>query len=490
MEEIIEEEIFLSNIHKTEELQTGKLTEEQQKKLDELIDKYKDIFAEETNQLGRTNKVKHKIEVEKDTEPIKQRYYKTGHMADEFIQKEIDKLLKEEIIQRSKSAWASPVVLVQKKDGKTRFCVDYRKLNNVTKKDTYPIPRIDEMLEALGGAKWFTTLDLASGYWQVEMDPESRDKTAFITKYGIYEFNVMPFGLTNAPATFQRLMNEVLDSTLRRGVMIYLDDINIYGKTFEEHLEKLEEVLQLLKETGLKIKPSKCHFAKREITFLGHIVNQKGILPDPEKIEKVKNFPRPKTVTEIRSFLGLASYYRKFMEGFSEIARPMNELTKKDVPFDWKEEQEEAFNKLKQMLITQPILQYPNFDKTFYLMTDGSAKGLGAVLSQKDENGKDYAIAYASKSLVGAQKNYSATELELLAAVWAVVYFRQYLAYKHFVLETDHSALKFLKKNLINEARGRQARWMLTLQPYDFTIVHRAGKKNANADTLSRMNNG
>jgi len=493
LEEIIAEEIFLnqiSEIKKVDEIKRGKLTKEQQKQFDELINKYKEIFAEETNQLGRTNIVKHEIEVEPGARPLKQRFYKTGWTEKKFIKEEVERLLEEGIIQPSKSAWASPVVLVKKSDGKMRFCVDYRKLNEVTKKDAYPIPRIDEMLEALGGAKYFTTLDLASGYWQVEMDPISRDKTAFTTEHGIYEFNVMPFGLTNAPATFQRLMNQVLHSVLGNGVVVYLDDINIYTKTFEEHLKKLEEVLRLLKIAGLKIKPSKCKFIEKELTFLGHVVNQQGILPDPRKIDKVRDFPRPKTVTDIKSFLGLASYYRKFIKGFSEIAKPMNDLTRKGVPFKWKEKQEEAFKKLKQALISKPVLRYPEFDKTFYLYTDGSGLGLGAVLAQKDENKQDYVIAYASKGLTGSQPNYSATDLELLAVVWAINHFRHYLAYQHFIVVTDHSATQYLKKNPIKELRGRLARWMLHLQSFDFNIEHRPGKQNRNADVLSRLGNG
>jgi hypothetical protein len=376
---------------------------------------------------------------------------------------------------------------VKKKDGKTRFCIDYRKINNVTRKDAYPIPRIEDMLDALGGSQWFTTLDLASGYWQVEVDEASQDKTAFVTKYGTYEFTIMPFGLTNAPATFQRLMNKVLNGMLNRGVVVYLDDINIYTKTFEEHLEKLEEVFRRIKVAGLKIKPSKCKFAKSELTFLGHVISNKGILPDPDKIEKVKNFPRPTNITGIRSFLGLASYYRKFIKDFSALARPMNQLIKKNEPFVWTQEQEDSFNTLKQALISEPVLQYPDFDKTFYLMTDGSGKGFGAVLSQKNEKGKDYVIAYASQSIGGAKKNYSATELELAAAVWAIEKFYHYLAYKHFVLLTDHSAIKYLKSNPIKVQKGRLAKWSLRTQSYDFTIEHRAGKDNANADALSRL---
>jgi hypothetical protein len=376
---------------------------------------------------------------------------------------------------------------VKKKGNKLRFCVDYRKLNSVTKKDAYPIPRIDDMLNKLGGSEWFTTLDLASGYWQVEMDPDSQNKTAFTTEFGIYEFTIMPFGLTNAPATFQRLMNEVLKGLTNNGVMVYLDDINIHTKTFEEHLEKLEEVFKRIKVAGLKIKPSKCQFAKPELAFLGHVINREGILPDPEKIEKVKNFPRPKTVTNIRSFLGLASYYRKFIENFSRIAKPMNHLVKKKVPFVWTQEQEDAFNTLKQALISEPILQYPDFNKTFYLMTDGSAKGYGAVLSQLDENGKERVIAYASKSTVGAQKNYSATELEIGAALWAMQHFNYYLGYSHFELWTDHTAMTYIKNNKVDEIKGKIARWALKIQQFDFTIKYRAGKGNTNANALSRL---
>jgi hypothetical protein len=452
-----------------------------------LIEKYKDIFAEEINELGRTNVTKHEIEIEEGTKPIKQQYYKTGPDEDKFIKEEIGRLLENGIIRRSKSAWASPVVLVKKKDGKIRFCVDYRKLNSVTKSDAHPIPRIDDMLDALGGSQWFTTLDLASGYWQVEMEANSQDKTAFTTKHGIYEFTIMPFRLTNAPATFQRLMNEVLSDMLNNGVVVYLDDINVYSKTFEEHLEKLEEVFRRLKDAGLKLKPSKCFFAEPELAFLGHIISREGILPDPGKIDKVKNFPRPTTRTEIRSFIGLASYYRKFIPKFSEIARPMNQLVKKDEPFKWTEAQEKAFNTLKEILVTQPILRYPDFEKTFYLMTDGSKDGLGAVLSQLDENGKEYVVAYASRSLQGAQKNYSATELELLAAVWAIEHFYHYLCYRHFILLTDHSAMAYLRKNPIKVQKGRLAKWALRTQSYNFTVQYRAGKLNTNADALSRI---
>lgn len=474
-------------IIKPEELNRGQLNENQLRKFNTIINNNKEIFAEEIYQLGRTNIVQHKIIIDKETKPIRQRYYRTSPHAEQYIEEEVQKLLKDGIIKKSQSPWTSPVVLVKKKDDKWRFCIDYRKLNNVTKKDAHPLPQIDDMLGTLGGAKWFTTLDLASGYWQVEMDPESREKTAFVTKQGIYEFNIMPFGLTNAPATFQRLMNEVLDGMWNKGIMVYLDDIIIYTETFKQHLEKLQEVFKRIKEAGLKIKPSKCEFFKNELVFLGHIVGEKGIRPNPKTIEKVKNFPRPKTITEIRSFLGLASYYRKFIQNFSQIASPMNKLVKKHEPYIWTEEQERAFQNLKQALISQPVIRHPDFNKTFYLMTDGSKKGFGAVLSQKDEDGKDYVIAYASQSIGGPKLNYSATELELNAAVWAIEKFHYYLGYKHFVLVTDHIAMKYLKENTINVTKGRIAKWILKVQPFDFEIQYRPGKINTNADALSRL---
>jgi hypothetical protein len=474
-------------IVKPEEFKVGELEPEQKKDFNKLIKQYEEIFAEEIHQLGRTNIIRHGIEIEENVKPIRQQYYRTNLANQKYIEEEIQRLLKDGIIKKSYSPWTSPVVLVKKKDGKLRFCVDYRKLNNVTKKDAHPIPQIDDMLGTLGEAQWFTTLDLASGYWQVEMEPKDQQKIAFVSKQGIYEFTIMPFGLTNAPATFQRLMNTVLNGMINNGVMVYLDDIIIYSKTFEEHLEKLEEVFRRIKVAGLKIKPSKCEFLETEFTFLGHVVGKDGIKPDPKKIEKVKDFPRPTTVTKIRSFLGLASYYRKFIKNFAQIARPMNQLIKKNEPFIWTEKQEEAFKILKQALITAPILRHPDFNRTFYLMTDGSAKGFGAVLAQIDDEGKEYVVSYASQSIGGPKKNYNPTELELNAAVWAIEKFHYYLGYKHFVLLTDHIAMQYLKKNNIKETKSRIAKWIVKVLPFDFEIRYRPGKINTNADTLSRL---
>lgn len=460
------------------------LTESQQQQLDQLLGEYQDIIANEDNPPGRTKLVTHSI-VTNETLPIKQRPYRLSPAEHEFVGKELDHMMKQGIIRPSSSPWSSPIVLVKKKNGKMRFCVDYRKLNKVTKRDAYPLPRIDEILDSLGEAKWFTSLDLASGYWQVEMDERDKEKTAFVTKQGIFEFNVMPFGLTNAPATFQRLMDRVFYDIKDKYVLVYLDDINIYSTTFEEHIQHLKEVLERFRQTNLKLNLDKCHFCKKELSFLGHVVSEKGILPDPTKIEKVKNFPVPTNTTELRGFIGLASYYRRFIKDFATIAEPMNRLLRKDISYIWNDDCQKAFEILKEKLTTAPILIYPDFSKSFTLHTDASYQGLGAVLTQEDEEGYEHVVAYASRSLVGAEYNYSPTEIECLATVWAMKYFRPYIYLMEFTLVTDHAALQGLMNN--PTPSKRMTRWILTINDYPFKIQFRKGKKHLNADALSRI---
>ena len=342
------------------------------------------------------------------------------------------------------------------------------------------------MLNSFRSAKWFTTLDLASGYWQVEMHSEDIEKTAFITPFGLYEFLVMPFGLSYAPGTFQRLMNHVLQEYLGRFVAVYLDDVIIYSNgTFEQHLDYLHQVFETLRRACLKLKIKKCFFCFPNIHFLGHVVGRDGIRPDPEKIEKVKNYPVSINLIQLRATLGLFSYYRKFIKDFSRIARPINNLLKKDIPFKWTQKQQTAFEQLKEMLIKSPVLVYPDFEQPFILYTDASGTGLDAVLSQLQDDGKEHVIAYASRSLNQAEQNYSVTDQECLAIVWAIEYFHYYLELQPFEVVTDHSALKWLKTSKI--LKGRRARWMMKLQQYGFTIRHRPEKINTNADALSRM---
>ncbi|HVH95668.1 MAG TPA: reverse transcriptase family protein, partial [Bacillus sp. (in: firmicutes)] len=462
----------------------GEMDQKQRNQLQEILQSYEDVIAKE-GEIGRTNAFKHKIYTEEGP-PISQRAYRMSPAENEIIKKEIDNGLEKGLIRPSNSLWASPVVLVKKKNGKTRFCVDYRKLNDVTKKDKYPLPLIHEIIDNLQGASWFTSIDLASGYWQVEVAEESKEKTAFITKYGLYEYNVMPFGLCNAPATFQRLMNNVLGDILWKYALDYIDDITIYSKTWEDHVEHIKEVLSRLRSAGLKINPDKCHFAAKEVQFLGHIVGIEGIKPDPDKVIKIQEYPEPRTTKELRRFIGMVAYYRKFIKEFSRTAKPLFKLLEVDKPYLWEEEQQHAFDVLKGALVKEPILSYPDLSKEFILTTDASKIAVGAVLSQKDEHGKEHPIAYDSRTLHTHEQNYDTTNLEALAVIWALGKFRHYLHGRKFKIYTDHSALVWLLNNN-QSTNGRHSRWRMILQEYDYEIIHKKGKYNSVPDALSRV---
>ncbi|PIK59004.1 putative thy-1 membrane glycoprotein isoform X1 [Apostichopus japonicus] len=414
------------------------------------------------------------------------------------VKQHIRDMLEHGVIKESHSPWAAPIVIVKKKDGSLRFCVDYRKLNAKTRKDAHPLPRIEEALDALNNAQYFSTLDLASGYWQIAMHPSDEEKTAFTTPMGLYEFTRMPFGLTNAPATFQRYMESCLGDLHYETLLIYIDDIIVFSRNFETHLQRLDEVFQRLEKHGLKIKPSKCHLFQEEIGYLGHVVSSKGIATDPEKTAVVEKWEAPRNAKEVRSFLGLAGYYRRFIKGFSKIAGPLydlvgattkksgKEVTPKQNSFQWLSKQQEAFEKLKKSLTTAPVLSYPDYTKPFIVHTDASAQGLGAVLSQVSD-GQEKVIAFASRTLRPAEKNdsnYSAFKLELLALTWAVTEkFRDYLYGSQFTVYTDHNPLVYLKKAHLNTT---EMRWTARLSSYNFNIVYRPGKDNGNADALSR----
>ena len=388
------------------------------------------------------------------------------HLRDE-VDQQIDRMLEENIIQPSSSPWASGIVIVKKKDGTSRFCVDYRRLNDVTIKDAYPLPRIDESLDQLAGSKWFSCLDLSSGFWQVEMHEDDKQKTAFTTRIGLYEFNVMPFGLSRAPAIFERLMGVFLAGLHWKICLIYLDDIIVIGKTFENMINNLDCVFKRFEDSGLKLKPEKCQLFRRGVEFLGHIVNESGVGTDPKKIECIKKWPTPTSVTEIRSFLGLCSYYRRFIEGYSKIAKPWHCLTEKSKKFEWTLECEKAFTSLKHLLITAPMLSHPDFSLPFILDTDASDFAIGAVLSQ-NINGAERVVAYASRTLSKSERKYCVARKEMLALVYFTKYFKHYLYGRKFTARTDHGSLKWLSK--FKNPEGQVARWLEILSSFDMII--------------------
>ncbi|UYV66544.1 hypothetical protein LAZ67_4002015 [Cordylochernes scorpioides] len=458
------------------------LVESQKEKLRNLLKNYTDIFEFSKRKQFKDVNVKHRINTG-DHLPTKQRPYRVAPRERQIIQDEVNKMEKLDIIQPSESPWASPVVLIRKKDGSWRFCVDYRRLNKITKKDVYPLPRIDDTLDCLRGARFYSSMDLQSGYWQIDVEESDREKTAFITPDGLYEFKVMPFGLCNAPATFERMIDNLLKGLKWTICLCYLDDIIVFSDGFEEHLRRLQLVLNCLKKAGLCLNSKKCKFGAKTITVLGHEVSENGIRPDQEKIRAVRDFATPRSLKEVRSFLGLSSYYRRFIPNYAHVAQPLNDLLKKDSAFNWNQEEQNAFEALKSALISEPALGHFDYSSPTEIHTDASNYGIGAVLVQI-QKGKERAIAYASRTLNKAEKNYSTTERECLAIIWAINKFRPYVFGQPFTIVTDHHSLCWLTN--LKDPCGRLARWALRLQEFDVTVVYKSGRKHQDADCLSR----
>ncbi len=461
---------------------TDGLDEEDTDAVKSLLSRYSDVFSTGDYDIGRTTLVKHRIDTG-DAAPIRQPLRRASPEKRAEIEKQVSELLDKKLIEPSDSPWSSPVVLVAKKDGTKRLCLDYRKLNDITVKDAYPIPRIDDALDALGGAKWFSTLDLAAGYWQVALDQDAKDKTAFSTPSGLYSWNVLPFGLCNAPSTFERLMERVLAGLRWETLLVYLDDIIIFGRTIPESIERLEEVFTRLRSAGLKLKPGKCNLLQREVTYLGHLVSEEGIRTDPGKTDAVRNWPTPVTVTQVRSFLGLASYYRRFIKSFADIAHPLHRLTEKKAEFKWSIECDKAFNDLKQALISAPVLAYPQAAGDFIIDTDASAFAIGGVLSQVHD-GVEKPIAYGSTSLSKSERNYCVTRRELLAVVTFLKKYRHYIGGRKVKVRTDHGSLRWLCN--FKNPEAQLARWLEVLSTFNMELEYRPGSKHVNADALSR----
>ncbi|KAG7543335.1 Integrase catalytic core [Arabidopsis thaliana x Arabidopsis arenosa] len=419
------------------------------------------------------------IELEPGTTPLSKAPYRMAPAEMAELKKQLEDLLEKGFIRPSSSPWGAPVLFVKKKDGSFRLCIDYRGINRVTVKNKYPLPRIDELLDQLKGAKWFSKVDLASGYHQIPIEPSDIRKTAFRTRYGHYEFVVMPFGLTNAPAAFMKMMNGIFRDCLDEFVIIFIDDILVYSKDRGEHKRHLEAVLTRLREQKLYAKLSKCSFWQRSIGFLGHIVSEEGVSVDPEKIRSIKQWPTPRNATEVRSFLGLAGYYRKFVKGFASLAQAMTLLTRKDTKFVWTKECEESFSGLKGMLTSAPVLVLPEVDEPYVVYTDASITGLGCVLMQKGK-----VIAYASRQLRKHEGNYPTHDLEMAAVIFALKIWRSYLYGAKVQIFTDHKSLKYIFTQ--PELNLRQRRWMELVADYDLDIVYHPGKANSVADALSR----
>ncbi|WVZ66968.1 hypothetical protein U9M48_016118 [Paspalum notatum var. saurae] len=444
-----------------------------------VVSEFPDVFPEELTGMPPERSIEFSIELLPGTAPIAKKPYRISGSEHVEVKKQIDELLEKGYIRPSTSPWASPVLLVEKKDGSQRMCVDYRGLNAVTIKNKYPLPRIEDLFDKLRGACVFSKIDLRSGYHQLRIRPSDIPKTAFTTHYGLYEYTVMSFGLTNAPAFFMYMMNSVFMDCLDKFVVVFIDDILVYSKDKGEHADHLRHVLQKLRDNQLYAKFSKCEFWIDEVPFLGHVISKGGVAVDPRKVQDVLNWKVPTTATEIRSFLGLAGYYRRFIEGFSKIAKPMTTLLGKNVKFEWTKGCQAAFEKLKKRLTTAPVLTFPDLHKTFSVYCDASRLGLGCVLMQEGK-----VIAYVSRQLKDSEKNYPTHDLELAAVVHALKIWRHYLFGQKCYIYTDHKSLKYIFTQ--SELNMRQRRWLELVSDYDLEIHYHPGKANVVADALSR----
>lgn len=479
------------------DLSQSVVSPEDREKLEDFLLQWKDVFSLSEFDLGHTDLVQHRIELVEDT-PVKQRYRRIPPMLYGEVRQHLDEMLKCGVIQPSSSAWSSPVVLVRKKDGSLRFCVDYRKLNENTKKDAYYLPRIEETLDALCGAKYFSCLDLKMGYWQVSVDEAHRERTAFtVGPLGFFEFSSLPYGLCNSPATFQRLMEQCLSGLHLDQCLVYLDDVVVFSSSMEEHLERLGTVFQRFRDHGLKLKPSKCQFLREKISYLGHLVSEHGVEVDPGKVAAVQNLSPPKNVTELQRFLGFVGFFRRFIENYSSLVNPLTCLLKgqntrrkgrkrsQSDSFVWGEGQQECFEKLKKVVTQTPILAFADFRKPFLLHCDASMTGLGAVLYQKQDDGSLRVIGYASRSLTKSEKNYAVHKLEFLALKWSITEkFHEYLYGSKFCVRTDNNPLTYVFTSAKLDATGQ--RWVAALSQYDFSLSYCPGRQNVQADMLSR----
>ena len=438
--------------------------------------------------LGTIGVTEHRIDLLPGTRPISQHPYRAGPKAREEEKSQVEKMLRAGVIEPAQSSWASPVVLVPKSDGSWRLCIDYRRLNAVTVKDVYPIPRMDEYIDSLGSASVFTALDANWGYWQVPIRKGDRDKTAFVCHQGLYRFNRMPFGLTNAPATFQRAVDILLARFKWRTCLVYLDDIIVFSNNLDDHLSHVREIMRVLQDAGITLKLKKCEFFTDSVKYLGHVIRPGQLSVDEVRVKSLKEAKHPTTQTELPSFLGLCNVYRRFVPKFADVAAPLNHLLRKGQPVKLEplaDVEASAFSSLVDAVTSPPVLALPRLGLPFEVDTDASNNQVGCALFQISEDGERHPVGYWSRSLNVHERNFSVSEKECLAVVWALSTLRPYLMGTHFVVHTDHSALRWLME--ISEPSGRLMRWRLRLSEFDFDVRYKKGTLNTQADALSRL---
>ena len=486
VESVIDEEQLLDT-RRTSEKETykdvkisSKLSASQKRDMKNLVFQYRDVF---TDKPGTTNLAEHKIEMVTD-DPVRVKPYPIPYSLREELKQDIEQMLDMGVIRKSDSPYSSPIVIVRKKDGSNRICIDFRRVNKLSRFDSEPMIRPQDIFSRISQDKYYSKFDMTKGYWQIPMRKQDIAKTSFVTPDGCYEFVKMPFGLMNSGATFTRMMRRLLEGV--RNVEHYIDDCLVHTESWEQHMETLREFLGRVRRAKLTVRPSKCEMGFENMEFVGHEVKKGEIGLHADNIKKIREAPRPKTKTQVRSFLGLTGFYRGYIDKYAEIAEPLTDLTKKKSPnvIKWGETQEKAFSILKRLLVAEPILRLPDMTKPFLLRTDASDAGIGAVLLQRHE-GKLFPVAYASKKLLPRERNYSIMEKECLAVVWAVKRFNVYLYGAPFVLQTDHQPLAYL--NRAKFTNGRITRWALFLQPYSITIEAIKGSQNVGADYMSRV---
>ena len=467
-----------------EDIQMGEnLSESQKQQIKKLVSEYKDIFAENPKNPKRTVLMKHKI-ITGDALPVRAKTRRVPVAWENEVNRQVEQMLKHDIIRPSCSPWNSPLLLVKKKDNSMRFVCDFRGLNDVTKKDNYPLPHIRDVVDKMEGSVFWTTLDAASAYWSMPLDEQAKEKTAFAVPRGKYEFNVTPYGLCNAGSSYQRMMDICLSGLPSNRILAYMDDIVIFSRTFSEHISDIRKVFDRLREANISLKASKCTFAAQTVDFLGYELSSSGIRPQKKLTSSIKDFPQPSNRKEVKRFLGMAGFYRNFVKGFGDISHPLNNLTRDNVKFEWTDDCESAFCTLKLCLSSEPVLAFPRLGEEFILDVDASDVAFGGVLMQAGADGQLHPVGYFSDAVQKSQKSWAPTTKEAYAMVLAVRHWHVYLAGRHFTLNSDHNPLVYMRTQ--KDPRGKFARWILELEEYEYTVKYVKGVDNVKADAMSR----